>query len=342
MEQAKQSHYEVTPKGTTIVRVGNRSWRIGEPLNDSPSELDTQTLHRVAPTRQETKKGIVPRIQELGKRTLLWCARSIGKQVRTIPVTFRESFQLGAIFGLALGSLSLFFFHQMQSSAQTQPANGSASIGSVVGVGAEQSQSQMAIPESSETGIQLPGLTLYSLEFGDVANEHEANDMKQELMRKGLASYVDKQDSSWLVLSNLAVQPDDLQPMLSKYAALKPSIYSRQQNALMVPVLATTSSIAANQTQEWLSAEASAILSLTAVVSDGENTTDAIAAYANQQKLYPGDDVIAETGLSMWLVNLSNHVEMAYYAVLHHRTLAAESALAMAADEFAQLSTAQL
>jgi hypothetical protein len=353
---AKRVQPLTSTEQTTLVRVGNQSWRIGPdssddlqmpngsqapfinagPLTRSAVSLQIKSVDQ----RSKGLRGVIQLflksivvIQSFVERVGKWLSQSVNRQVKRIPQTFRDSFQIGAIFGLALGCLSLFFFHQMQPSASAESTPKVSSLSPSTGVNVP-----VPVPVPSHSGIQVPGFTFYSLKFGQFANKEEATRLEQKLRQTGLGVRLEVSHGSWSVLSSIAVQANDLLPLAHKYSIWKPQIYRMTQMSQVIPVLATTSMTTANKTEQWLSVEGSALLALTAVVSDGENLSDAKAAYANQQRLYPGDDMIATTGLSMWVVELSQQMAIAYSAAMNHQTQTAQAALERAQAMFTLLA----
>src|SRR5579875_1688014 len=180
----------------TIVRVGNQQWVVGEstsaPPQDTRSSDKLITLSTLEENRQlaneyiqahanKRKSEFRPRFSGRRRSFQLWdklvlmaqaASRLLRKYWLILGITGRyqtvkESFQGGLIFGLALGCISLFLFHQVHpNTLQTE-------VGTQLGATFE--------PTSSNLSIMVPGVRLYAVNLGQYQNPHDAEAQRQAL-----------------------------------------------------------------------------------------------------------------------------------------------------------------
>lgn len=333
----------------TRVRMGNKEWLIGEAPQHvqerEPSKLITLQGLTGERQSQPEKRAVMSKHlagrwhrEPIGRSRLsdalltepwvtvpAWLrvallrvqATSVRVVRRTRPSlsSLRVILKLGMTVGLAWGCVSLYFIHQMDSVNHSHSQSAS-----------------VAVPAASSIGVEMPGVRVYVAQIAKMSSRADAERASGQLHKRGLTSEVVPNGSDWLVVGGFADQSWDLQAIQKALNTRRVTshVVLLNEDAGLVPVSTTASRSAAAETQAWLSNEVSALTTLTAWAADGGRSSDAQTALENANAAYPGDAIVASTGLSLPLTQLDEAVAAASRDLHHGNRSAATSDLATA------------
>lgn len=330
--------FQTTDTSQTIVRVGNQEWVMGEHMNASvptsfrskekvislqglninlskPQNQVDFTRKRFNSTdmysafKQKDKLSINQQSTSVlpSKPWIPYFEYIIKKMIKTLNIhkisifkraSFQDAFRGGLIFGLLLGCISLFLFHQVQP---VLPRNDSLNIEYPV------------FPEitTQNVGLSIPGITLYAISFGTYSSQQQADLRRNDLAKQKIVSEIFHAGShKYIVLASPALTSTrisyDLQPF--KSTSYHPEIFKLNTNAKSIQILPGTSKQDVSLVQKWLSAETSALLALTGAICDGGRMQDANTALINAQKIKPSPIDFSTTGLSLSLNQLQTFI----------------------------------
>jgi len=302
---AKQQTLQHKRASGTIVRVGHEAWVVGgagQNLSNGPSValasdlnggMENTDIHRTA--------------DEFGQ---VYATQS--------PKKLKHSFQTGMITGLALGCLSLFLFHQLQTPL-IQPASAvSAYTGNPLAM-------------STGAAVRVPGIQFYAVTLDKSAsNLKKMNQQGIQLAASATGDYLIYQ------LAVSATGANHIATVLSQNG-IHAQIRKLQQNAHPLPTLPGTNASIAVTASRWIASTTSALTTMVASLSDGAHAADAKVAFQASEAMYPGDTKIAQTGFGQQVYALHQAMKSAYQAFQNGNQAIAKTAMVEAYQRLSAL-----
>jgi hypothetical protein len=213
----------------------------------------------------------------------------------------RDAFQVGLIFGLAMGCLGLILFHQMPSA----PAAGNV-----------MSSAWPTTAALSGPQIVLPATNISAVEVGTYPNASAAAAAQTQFKQKGVQTvlYPNSAQKEALIAA-IAMQPGDLQDTSAslQHRGISAQVVQLSMPTKAEPTLPALTKAEGQALTRWLSAEVSAMNALAAWMQDGESERDASTAYTNANKIQPSAQSLAKTGAGATLNGLVQQFADAYH-----------------------------
>ncbi|MBX6352881.1 MAG: hypothetical protein IRZ10_06055 [Thermoflavifilum sp.] len=332
------------------VRVGDREWVAGEeaPMDGTLHSVagskpsvnawhPAPSLHQVkeqpseAPRRSPSiprwSRWLLPLLRRCDARIAAACEvlrplihpaavrTTTGFRPRGQVRRLRDSFQTGLILGLALGILSLLWFHQLEPWRDGDNLNQAVTP---------------SVATAPQGELEVPGFSVQALtvqRFPSVAS------VPSSIRRRNDLSIWTLPSGQVLAVQQVAITSSPLKSHASGGATVVPV----NLPVTRVPIQTGTASHA-DAVSGWLYQEAAALRVLTAVVMQGTSAQDAEQAHANAAKARPADTVLASTGYADKLNAFANAVEKVYGDWQQGRTSAARTDLAKAYQAWLQLA----
>ncbi|WAH38962.1 SPOR domain-containing protein [Alicyclobacillus dauci] len=342
-----------TQSSSILVRLGDKEWELHEAGHqerqmsrvavdfrstgtvDKPISLESLRRSTVAPAIPPTRRG-----RQKGKhRTVLTgfyrlTAELATYVLRTIfPKQARgslASLKGGLLVGMVFGCLAMFLFHQMGPVDTVAVQDATSTTTNMV------STSAVTVPR---TMLSVPSFQTYAVNFGSYSSLGEAQ-AEVAMLKKRRIPAVIVPIQGFQVVSSVAVHQEDaaVEAKSAKGSGLNPVVKPLASHTRQIPVLGTSDKGALQETEAWLSESSSAILALTAWLSDNGRIEDAQLALSNALKDYPGDSVIAQTGISDQLAKLQASLVAANAALKAHQKEAAMQHVIASLGQLASLS----
>lgn len=307
-----------TNENGTVVRVGQHAWVVGhtqkvtedkglasgDPLMvvRSPKRSLIDAAIAGVPEPSDTSSGHLP-IKPLKK--------------------LKDSFQTGIIIGLVLGCLSLFLFHQMQPSYSK--LNPSAEFTTTV-----------AGLETAGAPVTLPSIHLYAVTLDK--SRATLNQLKTHNLQ-----FVDDSNTPYIIyeLAATKVGAARIETQLKKLG-FTPNLRDVSAPVHKISTLPGVTPSLSEQSSHWMSAADSALTTVVAMLADGVPTEDATAAAQFAKRAYPGDAVVAPTGLGHQVYALNLALNTLYMVLQSGNREKLRLATVRVFNEWMQLQSVQL
>lgn len=243
-----------------------------------------------------------PKPKVVGSQSRAWALASVRR--------FRDSFQSGIIIGLVLGCLSLVLFHQMNSGSRA----------SVV----TQPGTSVTIPNYRSLTVTVPAGHLYALQAGNYSSQAAAQATQLRLSKLGVPTVIHQGTgpgqaaNTYTLVAGVAFYSQDLNSLTSRLAILgiKSQAVPYTWNARQVSLNSwAVSKNLSDSITRWLSAEVSALNTLTAFAADGGVQQDATTAYQYSQSIQPPVQNLQGFSQGKSLLQLSSATKQAFAAL---------------------------
>lgn len=237
----------------------------------------------------------------------------------------RETFQVGCMFGLLLGCLSLILFHQMEPN--TLPKTAPSTAVNPVSVA------------SAGPALAVPSIKLYVLQAGPFSTEQNAQATQLKLARQGYSSTLHQEGGKLDLWLSLSVTPAGLKSTAAALAkqGVQTSVRALSWKVHSVPGVPGANALTMQQASHWLSSAASSLTALTATLANGGQPQDATTAFSVTNSLIPNADQLRDTGRDQLLTALSTDLRSAFSAYSEHHPSASMQGLLKVAGDLAQL-----
>lgn len=226
-------------------------------------------------------------IQALERRFVNWLKASLRTIFPTDGRRAMTGLKGGLMVGMALGCIALFVFHQFGFvTGQVQQTTTHV-------------QSQDTVPVSAAMAVKmlsLPGFHVYDVNYGTYPSVTQAQVEMKKLSKHGIDTVILK-DGEYQLLANLTVEKSDADTLANAHSSLGANESKLTQSARMIAVLGVSDKQVVDSTQRFVAASLSAILATTAWSNDHGRVSDAATAISSAIQAYPGDSVLAQTGV---------------------------------------------
>ncbi|GMA60575.1 hypothetical protein NZD89_13220 [Alicyclobacillus fastidiosus] len=320
-----------TNSSSILVRLGDKAWEIQKeasedsgreapadklseaPYDDASSTRDLgsrpllQTRWKAESMRPASRRRSQKMSFRLWKLFQIWIAKCVTYVMQTLfPRQGNRSvasLKGGLLIGMLFGCVAMCLFHQMAPVSATPLGDSASSQGGAKALAAS------ALPAKV---ISAPGTTVYFVQLGAYPTQAKAATEARILSKQGISTTMVPLDGYSLIATGAVVEQDAnaVASQLQK-SHVAATVKSFSQGARQLQVLGTAGDSAVNGVERWLAQTSSGLLALDTWLADNGRVADAQMAMASAVQSYPGDDVVAQTGLGDQLTAIDASLEAA-------------------------------